>query len=326
MPELAEVFTTTEAVQSGYAIHEVRRQLRRGEWLALRRGVFCSTRTLHDAESDPVSRHRLLALAEHRALRRPAWVSHSSAALLYGLPLPRSEPSRVFLTAESGVQSRTPRAEIQVCAVPTADRAELDGLPIASVARTVVDLARHYRPDDAVAIGDCALHRGLTDLASLAVVLASCASWRGIIAARTAIARMDGRRESWLESKSAMVIAHHGIVPPEPQVLIADDAGPFARVDFLWHPPGVVGEADGAVKYGSTDGLRPLIEEKRRQERLEALGFVVVRWDTGDILRRAQQTCERIHAALDRAWLARAAGVPTGGRIIRHPLGSLPAP
>src|SRR5262245_26474997 len=324
MPDLAEVFTTADAVQSGYAAHEVRSRLRRGEWLALRRGVFCSAWTLREANADPVARHRLQALAEHRAVRRPAWVSHGSAAFLYGLPLPRPDSRRVFLTAETGVQSCTRHAEIQVCAVPSGDRADLDGLPITSVARTVVDLARH-RPDDAVPIGDCALYRGLTDHAELVAVLASCTSWRGIIAARTAVAQLDGRRESWLETKSAMMFAQHGIVQPEPQAWIADEAGPFARVDFLWHPPGVIGEADGAVKYGSTDGMRPLIEEKRRQERLEALGFVVVRWDTRDVVRRAQQTCDRILAALDRAWRARASGVPVRGRIVRLPFGSLPA-
>src|SRR5262245_30703052 len=119
MPELAEVFTTAEAVRSGYAIQEVRSRIRRGEWLALRRGVFCATRTQRDADADPVRRHRLQALAEHRALRRPTWVSYGSAALLYGLPLPRPEPTRVFLTAQSGAQACTPQAEIQVCAVPT---------------------------------------------------------------------------------------------------------------------------------------------------------------------------------------------------------------
>ena len=79
------------------------------------------------------------------------------------------------------------------------------------------------------------------------------------------------------------------------------------------------------MKYASTDGLRPLIEEKRRQERLEALGFVVVRWDTGDIVRRARHTVDRIHTALDRAWRARATGVPLRARIIRTSPGSLSA-
>ncbi len=193
------------------------------------------------------------------------------------------------------------------------------GLPLTSVARTVIDLARHLGPADAIALGDSALHRRLTEYADLVAAAERCASWPGITAARTAVAQMDGRRESWLESRSVTVLAELGLPTPEPQVWIADGAGvPFARVDFLWHPPGVVGEADGAVKYADSDAnLRPLIAEKLRQERLEASGFIVVRWTAGDIVRRSRQTAWRIEAALDRAWAARAAGVPLYGRVIR---------
>ncbi|HEU5033828.1 MAG TPA: DUF559 domain-containing protein, partial [Mycobacteriales bacterium] len=70
------------------------------------------------------------------------------------------------------------------------------------------------------------------------------------------------------------------------------------RVDFLWD--GVVGEADGAKKY---DGSNPgsLLAEKRRQESLEEMGFIVVRWSWDDIVHRPELTAARIRRALARA-------------------------
>ena len=61
-----------------------------------------------------------------------------------------------------------------------------------------------------------------------------------------------------------------------------------------------MGEADGARKY---DGRAPdaLLAEKRRQERLEELGFIVVRWGWDDAVRRPEATADRIRRAIARA-------------------------
>lgn len=316
--KLPAVFTTAEALRAGYALPEIRQNLRRGDWFALERGAFCTAEMLAGTEADGRRRHALTARALLGRQRREAWISHCSAAYLYGLPLPKDEPRRVSMTAESGVARSYESMELQVGAVPLSHRAKSDGLPITSAARTVVDLARHLRPRDSIAIGDAALHHRLTDRDSLTIVLGDCQSWRGIIAARSAVERMDGRRESWLESQSSCLFVEHALPAPDPQVWIADVSGdPFARVDFLWEPPGVIGEADGAVKYRDDDGLTTLIEEKRRQQRLEELGFLVVRWDTADIMRHSWRTAHRIQVALDAAWRARSRGVPVLGRAIR---------
>jgi hypothetical protein len=53
-----------------------------------------------------------------------------------------------------------------------------------------------------------------------------------------------------------------------------------ARVDFYWDELGVVGEADGRLKY--SDGS-DLYAEKRRQEAIEDLGLRCVRWGWSDL-------------------------------------------
>lgn len=60
----------------------------------------------------------------------------------------------------------------------------------------------------------------------------------------------------------------------------------WVRVDLLWPDLGIVGEADGQVKYGSDarEGSQTLWLEKLRQEELEHLGLLVLRWTRSEIV------------------------------------------
>jgi very-short-patch-repair endonuclease len=67
----------------------------------------------------------------------------------------------------------------------------------------------------------------------------------------------------------------------------------------MWWPGlGVIGEADGVMKYGSADDL---IAEKAREDRLRALGLMVVRWTWDEIRANPAQVAERIRRAARRA-------------------------
>lgn len=62
-----------------------------------------------------------------------------------------------------------------------------------------------------------------------------------------------------------------------PQATIRDEHGTFvARVDFVVKGTRVVLEFDGRVKYADGAG-RALWDEKRREDRLRALGYLVLR-------------------------------------------------
>ncbi len=115
---------------------------------------------------------------------------------------------------------------------------------------------------------------------------------------RAAIDLIDPVRESPLESSSVAYFVRYAVPLPKAQVEIYDERGLFvARVDFLWENPvtgvRVVGEADGQGKYG---GSQDLYQEKRREDALRALGFVVIRWGTQDL--RDAQLAARIITSL----------------------------
>ena len=278
LPEVpGGVFTTADALRQGVT----QRQL---EWAAhtrrlhrLRSGVYCSEATW--AKADPRERSVLGARATARARRAdvPYAFTHVTAAALLGLPVPLAPADQVWLTVPAGAVRRGPALVQQVAPLPPGDVIEVGGLPCTTPARTLVDCLRHMPAEEAVAICDAALRQGAVTEAELAAVLAE-RRWPRAAAASALLPLLDGRRESGLESRSAVVMHRHALPTPRSQVRILDERGVVvARVDFAWLEQGVVGEADGLVKYG--DGAaRSIAEEKQREASLQALGLIVVRW------------------------------------------------
>ncbi len=132
-------------------------------------------------------------------------------------------------------------------------------------------------------------------------VLSRQERWPFAAVAGLVLPLVDGRRESRLESRSAVVMDLHRIPRPVPQCWILDRRSrPVARVDFAWVELGVVGEADGRVKYRA-DAARVIEDEKDRQARLEALGLVVVRWDERHLYGAEPLMVRRLHEAFERA-------------------------
>jgi hypothetical protein len=112
---------------------------------------------------------------------------------------------------------------------------------------------------------------------------------------------MDGRSESVGESRLRCILAFEGWAL-EPQVEVADDRGhAFARVDGILKGTRVVLEFDGKVKYADGDPAT-LIAEKKREDRLRALGWIVVRVEWADLEHPA-----RLFAKIRRALAASAA-------------------
>lgn len=236
-----------------------------------------------------------------------AVVSHGSAAVLHGLPVPAAALDRVHLTRDrDGGGQRRRWVQVHGHHLDPEDVWQVDGLATTSPARTVVDLACGSRLPDAVAVGDAALGQG-AEVGDLLAVLARVGPRRGIATARRAIELLDARSESYGESVSRVLMAGRGLAPT-PQVLVYDRRGAFVgRVDFAWPELGVVGEFDGRVKYGrdlapKQDPTDVLWDEKLREDRLRELGWLVVRWTWAD-LQHPDQWLARLVRALERGRL-----------------------
>lgn len=112
----------------------------------------------------------------------------------------------------------------------------------------------------------------------------------------------DSKSESVGETRTELLLHDLGFTPRS-QISIHDEWGAFvARVDFLVGTRIVV-EFDGLVKYEGADGKAALAKEKRREDRMRALGFVVVRLTWADLDRpeRVAQLLQRAVAQVARS-------------------------
>jgi len=162
----------------------------------------------------------------------------------------------------------------------------------------VLDLARENGWRAGVVAADAGLNRQLLTVDDLRRQASAMTGWPYSRRARAVLDSCDGDSESPLESLSRLAIAAHDLPLPRLQVSLGNLAGDFVgRVDFYWAEFGVVGEADGQLKY--TTGP-VLIAEKQRQERLERIGLIVVRWDWSD-LTAFHRVADRLRAAFSRS-------------------------
>jgi hypothetical protein len=299
-PSLPDVFTAADAHRAGLTRAQVETRLATGRWHRIRRGVFCLTSRW--AAADEAGQHRLRCTAVIRSSGAGGVVlSHSSAALLHGVSVPRHLLDQVVVTVPPEGASRPRRRAglvTHVAGLPDIDCREVHGLPATALPRTVADCLRALPAEDSVPITDAALRQDL-GRAQVEEVLARQARWPLAAAAAASLALVDARRESGLESKSAVVMHRHGLPVGEPQVRILDERRRFvARVDFAWLGLGVVGEADGRLK-DDKDVARTIEDEKDRQARLEALGLIVVRWGARHLPGDNPVLVQRLRAALE---------------------------
>ncbi|WP_198598152.1 hypothetical protein [Blastococcus atacamensis] len=271
------VFTSQEALAVGYSVDDVRVELRTRRWTRLRKGVYVSADELR---GDPRLRHMVDCVAVLLSLGPGPVLSHSSAARLHGLIVPRSEPQEVRVTAvdqwRRGRGYRVARAML----------AEDDVVPwlqygATSVARTLVDCAREWALTDSVIAFDAALQGLKIDRAELHRAVLAGRHRVGISGAARALSLSDGRAESPLETRGRLALLSAGLPRPELQVEIHDDAGFVGRVDAWYAEAAVALEFDGRVKYlDPRDGESPgdvLWREKRREDRIRDTGVRVVR-------------------------------------------------
>jgi hypothetical protein len=314
-----EVFTLADADAAGLSRHMVATRLASGEFRRLRRGLYCRTATWDAADA----RGRHLLQARAAALLGPIVLSHLTAAAIWDLPLPATATPKVQATVPTGTRPTRylDGLTVYVATLPARDLRTVDGLAVTSPSRTVGDCLRHLPASDAVAIADAAMHRGLVDARGVAAVLGDQRTWPYASRCARAVPLVDGRRESWLESVSAVVLHGIGVPLGEAQVEILDERGRFvARVDRFWEEHGIVGEADGLVKYAVPDpegveaARRALIREKVREDRLRDLGLEVIRWGTPEIAAGGRA----VAGAFQRA-RSRHAGSRFTGRARRTP-------
>ena len=275
-----------DALTGGWSDGELATRLRRGDLVRLRPGAYL----VDPSSPDAAARHRHLVTATLASLRRPAVVSHQSAAVLWGLPLWGAPLGRVHVSRRPPASSEVGRfLRCHVLRLPDDDVTSLDGVAVTTPARTLLDLALTLPAEPAVVALDGALRLGRVRPEDLRGLLDAVGPVPGSRRAARAIGFADGRSESVGESRSRVVLHRLALPAPELQVPVCrPDGSLIGRCDFGWDDVRTVGEFDGRVKYGRL--LRPgqtagdaVYEEKLREDDLRDAGREVVRWTWADV-------------------------------------------
>ena len=246
------------------------------------------------------------ALAVGAVIRRnPGLVaSHQSAAYLHGLDLLLSDgtsapPPTMTRNSQAPGRALVRGALIRVATVPDDHVTELFGLPVTTVPRTVMDIARTTGFMDGVVAADSALRSHAAIKVEFAVILESCAQWRGVVRARRVIGFADARAESALESVARVRFAQFKIPVPALQANINGAQGFIGRADFCWHEYRTIAEADGALKYEDRARERARAQ-LARDEKFHDAGWETFHFTWREIYHEPQPTIDRLRRAFAR--------------------------
>jgi hypothetical protein len=283
------------------------RGVSRGVFLRLVPGVFVETARWQTASSGTRFTMRLAAVAS--TMSPTAVFSHATAAAAMGLPLLGAYPARLDITVADERNARSSKnLAVHVAPLADGDLLNLRGFLVTNPARTIADLARALPFTAAVATADAALRAKrkpapLLTLDQLAAEAASSPARRGSAKLQRVIEFATPLSDSVRESQSRCLIHLAGFPAPVLQQEWHDARGLIGYTDFWWPDHDLIGEYDGLVKYlkerfrrGRTEA-EVVIDEKKREDRLRALGPRVTRWLTQD-LTPARLTAQLVGAGL----------------------------
>jgi hypothetical protein len=271
--------------------NQLAKECRRGALIRVRHGAYCDAHEIQvdGAASAPrEKRNKELARARalHSQLRSDHVFSHTTAALLLGclvwtVPDSTHLYQRYRASGRSAKDITRHRGQLRPDEVTT-----VEGLPVTSLARTVVDCALALHPLEALVIADSALALGI-EQDNLLKMLDTRSGQRGIRRARLVIELADGGSQSAWETWVRYELLRAGLPRPATQMPVQTDRGIF-HTDLGYERWKLGIEFDGLVKY-RVDGVRPghdptqeLMEEKTRSEAIRRADVTLERASASD--------------------------------------------
>jgi very-short-patch-repair endonuclease len=223
-------------------------------------------------------------------------LSHASAAALWELAIPlQPQDVRVHLTVLPGsaVRNRNDRC-IHRTPYVHEDMTRRHGFPATNPQRTWRDLAAVLQPAALLAVTDQLVARWCTR-EDLQRQLNRRPGGRGSARARAVLPFANPLAESPMESVLRWLVLDAGLPGPVLQYSVHDEVGRFiGRADLAWPDRRVLVEFDGDLHRDRA----VFVNDLRRQNRLIAAGWTVLRFSSADVLGRPEEVIAAIRAAL----------------------------
>jgi very-short-patch-repair endonuclease len=267
----------------GYSRHAISRAAAQGRLVRIHRGVYA------------VGHANLTALGSHlaavMACRPNAFLSHGSAAWLWGL-LRRPGPIHVTSTTR---RHRKDTLRVHHAALNEEDRAASEGIPVTSVARTLLDMAATLPPRRLDGLLERAEELRLLDIRAVESVLSRAATHPGLLSLRRAarLYRPEPRfTRSGMERCFLDLVRDSGLPLPATNCFVAG-----FEIDAYWERERFAVELDTYEFHGSPAAFE---RDRLRQEDLALAGIEMIRVTGHRLDTEPQRVVERLAKHLER--------------------------
>jgi very-short-patch-repair endonuclease len=258
------VVARRQLLKLGFTRHRVQKRLDAGRLHRIYRGVY--------------------AVGHRRVTLKGRWIaavlvcgpnallSHRSALALWDLRSTPSGPIDVTIPRHSGKPGPR-RVRVHTSeALHADDRATLDGIPVTSLALTIVDYAAIASPRRLREVLESLERRGALIGRELNELLVRSANRKGTKALRTVLAQMTGPApwtQSKLEDRFLALVREYGLPEHQANVIVKGEL-----VDALWADQDLVVEVDGYEFHKSRAQFET---DRRRDAKLQVAGYRVMR-------------------------------------------------
>ncbi len=288
------VFTRAQALELGLPEATPSRRVREGRWEMVQPRVYRIAGTRGSFRQ--------------RAMAATLWagpgsvISGAAAGRLWGLDDIRTSQIEVSVTRDRNRRAIPGIAVRAVRTLARPDTSELEGIPVTSLARTVIDLAQTCDPATLEVAIDAALRTGRTSPTAI-LLRAKAVGPRGRRGTGTLRALLWERRAGRVASGSALetrvrrMLINAALPLPVSQYRIHDRGRHVARADFAYPEALLVVEVKG---YRWRSGRAAWLSDAIRDGEIAARGFrvVTITWD--EVRFAPERAVDRVRRALGR--------------------------
>lgn len=254
---------------------------------AIAAGVSPSRLTRRDLEAPvhgvrsragvPISTVEAIALV----LRDDQFISHTTAAQLWGAPLPREHEGALVHVTSIGTAPvmRRPQVTPHRLRSDSFRPDQVRGIPVSGPARAWYECASLLAEADLVVLGDYFVGPiGLATIDGLRAAIVP--GGRSSLKARAALERIRSGVESPMESRFRLTVIDAGFPEPSVNVDVVDDSGRFlGRPDLAWPDSRIALEYDGDHHREQ----RTFQHDQRRSNGFAVNGWIVIHGTSMDV-------------------------------------------
>ena len=285
------VFARNEALAAGISRDQLSERVKKGQYSRIYPEVYAI------AGAPKTVRQQLAGLV--KSFPSLAAISHQTAAEMWGLTRRGIRTVEAVTTRWDRVHRPGIRVHESLDLIDR-DVVILDGVPVTTPVRTVVDLGASHRWSVEAALEE-GIRQGLFSLDEVNAFVRRVArrGRRGVGVIRPLLesrSRWDSATESALEDRFRGLIAAWGLPEPVLQHEIRSDDGRFvSRVDFAYPDIRLAIELDSEAHHMDRLTFRG---DRRKQNEASVLGWTVLRYTWWDLHERVSQVQREIRAAL----------------------------